>query len=178
MIHNKKRIGVKMKATFLKNIGRIREDIRRYVRTIWGLSLSWKIVIVVIISFLLPFIIPVLQIGVMAVVPLIGTLLFINDDFDGRKRGVLTFVMGTIAQLITVVMIFSLLAMEGVEGELGLATIISATLSGMFMLSPGYGFAYLFYGLDHKKPDGKVFLLLFVLLTIILGIWNAIAVFR
>lgn len=127
---------------------------------------------------MLPSLIPVLQIGVTAVVPLVGTLLFINDKFEGKKRGIMAFVLGSISQLIIVIMVFSLLLVAPLEGTLGLATILSATVSGMVMLSPSYALAYLFYGLDHKKPDGKIFLILLILLGIVLGIWNAIVIGR
>lgn len=167
-----------MKANFLSNISRIRNDIRRYASKVWGLNWAWKIAILLTLFFMLPSLILVFQMGVTSVVPLIGTLLFINDKFEGKKRGVVAFVLGTISQLIIVIMVFSLLVISTVEGTLGLTTILTATVSGMVMLSPSYALAYLFYGLDHKKPDGKIFLILLLLLGITLGIWNAIAVLR
>lgn len=162
-----------MKVTFLNNISRIRRDLRKYASTVWALNWAWKLMIMVIVFFSLPILIPVLQIGVTAVVPLVGALLFIKDEFDGRKRGILAFAYGTVAQLITVSMIFNLLGSGVVQGVLGLGTVISATVSGMTMLMPGYLLAYVFFGLDAKKADGKIYMILVVLLGLLLGFWNA-----
>ncbi len=169
--------GAIMKVTFFKNISRIRLDLRKMGRAIWKLNLAWKVMLLLTLFMAFPFLGAVMEINIMAVVPLVGSLLFVKDEFEGRKRGLLGFALGSVSQLLALSMVMNLLPSGVVTGPLGFETVVTATLTGLILLIPGYALAYLFYGLDYKKADGKIYFIMFGLLGIIIGVWNAIAVY-